>query len=227
MFDSFVHKHLILFGLSVLFTLSVKAEMPDRPVIPTPVEALIGNNGYAFQTIIDKDFSHGSRFNFFSVTSFSADYKNTITQRDFVNNTAVGFELFDQIDLAVGISVNTKSGSNFNVGFEYNYDGKNLVFVLSPNIDLSVNHNLDVVGVLEYNPKLKKNWGIYFKVLSLYDYNTREKSHDRSYLYLRLGPSYKNVSFGIGANFDRYGVKEEYQSSKKNNYGLFIRYTFN
>jgi hypothetical protein len=39
----------------------------------------------------------------------------------------------------------------------------------------------------------------------LYNYNTKEEFHNRSYLYFRAGLSYQNYQFGLGAKFDRYG----------------------
>jgi len=52
--------------------------------------------------------------------------------------------------------------------------------------------------------------------------NTESDHHDRSYIYGRIGLSYKKVGFGLGTNLDWYGPNK----LRKDNYGIFVRYEF-
>lgn len=55
----------------------------------------------------------------------------------------------------------------------------------------------------------------------LYKCSTEDGKHERSYLYLRAGISIKNLSFGIGANLDKYGPPKN--QIIKENYGVFTK----
>lgn len=63
---------------------------------------------------------------------------------------------------------------------------------------------------------------MYFRLQGLYNYNSRESHHERSYFDVRIGPSFKQFAFGAGANFDWYAAIKLY----KENYGIFLRYSF-
>jgi hypothetical protein len=90
--------------------------------------------------------------------------------------------------------------------------------VLSLVKDLDV-FNFETFALLENKPQLTDKLGLYTRVQGLYNHNTKQDFHDRSYLYLRAGLSIKKYQFGLGANFDRYGPFKINQE----NYGLFVR----
>ncbi|KMQ63234.1 hypothetical protein ACM46_14140 [Chryseobacterium angstadtii] len=75
--------------------------------------------------------------------------------------------------------------------------------------------------LMEYKPKISEKWSIYSRVQGLYSETLQDGMHARSYLMLRMGLTYKTITFGAGANFDRYGPFKE----SKENYGVFAATT--
>ena len=190
--------------------------------VPIPFEFLGGNNRFALQTLINKHFTPGSKFNLLSVTSASASYDNNLNEFDFINTSEIGYELHKGFGATLGISMNAKTGFSPTAGIEYVYAKPSFLYVIAPGVLLTNNHNLEVISVLEYKPVFKNYWGMYSRLQGLYNYNSKESHHERSYFNVRIGPSFKQFSFGAGANFDWYGAIKLY----KENYGLFLRYSF-
>jgi hypothetical protein len=86
---------------------------------------------------------------------------------------------------------------------------------------LSKNSNAEGFVMAEYKPEINENWKIYSRVQGLYAQNLNSGEHARSYLMLRLGLSYKDIRFGLGANWDAYGPEKQ----SKQNYGVFLAAT--
>ena len=71
----------------------------------------------------------------------------------------------------------------------------------------------------EYKPKLSDNWRFYSKIQAMYAALTNEGNpHTRSYLRLRAGVNYNEISFGLASNFEYFGSPKFNQ----NNFGLFV-----
>ena len=89
--------------------------------------------------------------------------------------------------------------------------------------NISYDYYFETCRLVEYKTQLTINLGLYTPVQGLYNYNTREEFHDHTYLYFRVGLSYQNYQFGLGANFDRYGPMKV----SGDNFGLFLRFLIN
>jgi hypothetical protein len=210
----------------LLLTISVlgqeKAETHAENASPLPVEVLFGNNRFNLQTLINKQFTPTSRFSFLSVTSFASAYDNSVSNRDFITNSQVSYEVYKNFGLALGMSMNANVGFTPVAGLEYVRVRPALLLVFTPNIHLTHDHNFEGLTVIEWKPLVSENWRIYSRFQALYDYNSYAEEHERSYMYLRLGRQWKQTALGLAANFDWYGP----QRQEKGNYGLFVRYLF-
>ena len=198
------------------------AEQQTENVSPLPVEVVFGNNRFNLQTLINRRFTPASRFSFLSVTSFASAYDNTLNNRDFITNSQVGYEVYKNFGLAVGMSMNANAGFTPVAGIEYVRVRPSLLLVLTPNMHLTHDHNFEGLTVVEWKPALSRDWRLYSRFQALYNYNAQEKEHERSYINLRLGSQWKQTILGLAANFDWYGPEK----LEKDNYGLFIRYLF-
>ncbi len=112
-----------------------------------------------------------------------------------------------------------KNGFRPTAGLQYVIANRKLLALVLPRIDLTQTYNFELFGLVEYKPKFTKSWGLYSRVQGLYDQNTKQDFHDRSYIWLRLGASYKNFQFGLGSNFDFYGKNK----TNENSFGGFLR----
>ena len=191
-------------------------------VAPLPVEVMFGNNRFNLQTLINRQFTPTSRFGFLSVTSFASGYNNRISDRDFITNSQVSYELYKNFGLAVGMSMNANVGFTPVAGVEYVRARPSLLLVFTPNIHLTHNHNFEGLTVIEWKPALSKNRRLYSRFQALYNYNAQEKTHERSYINLRFGGQWQQTGIGLASNFDWYGA----QQIAKDNYGVFVRYLF-
>jgi hypothetical protein len=123
------------------------------------------------------------------------------------------------LSVAGGATLNYVTGFRPTAGLQYTLANRQWLLVLLPRMDLRDDNNLEGFALLEYKPRLTKTLGLYSRLQGLYNYNTRQEYHDRSYLYARLGLTYQHYAFGFGANFDQYGPFRAAAST----YGAFIR----
>jgi hypothetical protein len=190
---------------------------------PIPIELFAGNNGYAFQLIVSKQFSPQSKFGFVNVTGFSGDYNTANQTSDFLSQSYLTVKVWRDISVAAGLSAMGYSRTPLTVrptaGLQYLHISRDFAVVVIPRFDLTQTYNFETFAVLEYRPMLSKNWGIYTRVEGLYNYNTKLGFHEISSINLRLGLSYRNIQFGIGTNSDFYGPDNQNSS----NFGLFIK----
>jgi hypothetical protein len=188
-----------------------------------PVELLAGNEGVNFQLILSKQFSPTSRFGFFNVTSLACGYKQSSPITSIIQQSGLTAEVWKGISVMAGLSAMGFPDAPLQVrptaGLQYMFFSRDFSVFVLPRFDLTQTYNFETLAVLGYNPMLSKNWGIYTRVEGLYNYNTKLGYHDITEINLRLGLSYKNVQFGVGAIMDYYGP----DSYNVNNYGLFVR----
>ncbi|MFL5787246.1 MAG: hypothetical protein ACJ748_04275 [Flavisolibacter sp.] len=191
-------------------------------IVPVPVEGLGGNNRFVLSTLVKKPFTPTSRFSLLSVTNAASSYKNDLQDFDFINVTQVSYNLYKGFGVTAGISLNNVSGFSPTAGIQYVYTRRTILLVIAPDISLTNSHNVEGVFVSEYRPELKRNISLYTHLQAFYNYEMKDKSHQRSYINTRLGLSFGLFTFGAGANFDWYGPLKIY----KGNYGPFLRYSF-
>ena len=189
---------------------------------PLPVEVMAGNQQLILQTVVNKKFAPDSRFAFFNLTTFGADYHNAPAKNNYLTSAALKFELLPHFSVFGGLNMNSTVGFRPTAGLDYVLTSPTWLVVAEQSIDLTETHNLQSLALVEYKPKLTDRLALYSRVQGLYNYNTEEAAHDLSYLYLRLGLSYKTAGFGLAANLSRFGPFEVL----KENYGVFLRKEF-
>lgn len=186
---------------------------------PIPIEAFAGNKGLVFQMILNKSFGQKSRFGFFTVTNFVGDYADQNQQNQFLSQSFLTANLWKGFYINAGVSLNYMTGFRPSAGLQYVFAKRNFLAVILPRIDLTQTKNFETFGLVEYQPKFNKEWGLYTRIQSLFNQNTQLNFHDRSYVWLRLGASYKNFQFGWGMNIDYYGPAK----LNENSFGAFLR----
>ncbi|RYZ47890.1 MAG: hypothetical protein EOP49_20080 [Sphingobacteriales bacterium] len=202
---------------------SIHTENLNDASVPIPVEIFGGNKAFNFQLIVSKQFTSQSRFGFFNVTNFTGNYKTIEQANDFFSQSLLTGEIWKGISLTAGLSAIGSSTTSISVrptaGLQYLLANRDFVIVVLPRFDLTQTFNFETFSVFEYKPMLSKYWGFYSRLQALYNYNIQLSFHEVSSIYLRLGLSYKNLQFGVGANFDFYGP--DYKDRK--NFGVFIK----
>lgn len=221
----FFKKKSLLLLISMTGFNSVSAQTVDEkphPRPPMPVEVLIGNRGLNFQFNTTKQFNPNSRFGFFNVTSFFADYKNVVAKNEFFSQSLLTAKLWKKISAVGGFSINQFSGFKPTAGLQFVHANKKMLVVIQPQVGLTQDHHLENFSLFEFKPQINDKWGVYTRLQAVIDYGPSLKSHNRSYVYLRVGAVYKNYQFGLGSNFDFYGPTKH----NENNFGVFMRAEF-
>jgi len=192
---------------------------PHKISPPVPVEAFAGNNGLVFQMIVSKHFAPKSRLGFFNVSSFTGDYTSKNQKNSYLSQAFVTADIWKGLSINAGATMHFKNGFRPSAGLQYVFANRKILALVLPRFDLTQTYNFELFGIVEYKPKFTKNWGLYSRVQGLYDHNTKQNFHDRSYIWLRLGVLYKNFQIGVGSNFDFYGPNK----TNENSLGGFLR----
>ncbi|MCG6189519.1 hypothetical protein [Maribellus maritimus] len=212
----------ILLFTVVIFTSNLvkaqPAEAPAQQSAPIPLEIFLGTDGWTSQLIIDKKLAAGSKFGFFGLSYLKADYDNAEFLRESINLAFLKYDLFKGVSLLSGAVFNSHWGFRPYAGAQYAYHSKNFMGVINSGFHLTETQNFESLAIVEYRPPIKGAWSLYTHIQGIYSQNTEISKHDRSFLYSRLGLSYKSFSFGAAFNYDCYGpTKIEDQQ-----WGIFI-----
>jgi hypothetical protein len=189
---------------------------------PMPVEVLFGNNRFVSQFSINKKFAENSRFGFLATSYIAADYGNDPTENESMNVALIKYDILKGFGLVGGAALNSHWGFRPYSGFQYIYANQQFMAMMMPGFYLTESHNFESVGFVEYRPHLKNAWSLFSHLEGLYNVDMNTKKHDRSFIYGRLGLSYKTFGFGFAANCDWYGPFKE----SKVNTGIFLRKVF-
>ena len=187
---------------------------------PIPLEIFLGSDGWTSQLIIDKKFAPDSKFGFFGLSYLKADYDNDQFLRESINLAFLKYDLFKGINLLSGAAFNSNWGFRPYVGGQYGYHSRNFMGVVNSGFQLTETKNFESLAIAEYRPALKGAWSLYTHVQGLYSRNTEVGEHDRSFLYSRLGLSYKTFSFGCALNYDWYGYGP--MKIENHQFGIFV-----
>ncbi len=192
------------------------------PGAPLPVEVMAGHRQLILQTVVNKKFAPDSRFAFFNLTTFGADYQNDPSNNSYLTTAALKYELLGHFSVFGGLNMNSAVGFRPTGGLDYVFANPAWLLVAEQSLDLTQSHNLQSIALVEYKPKLSANLALYSRVQGLYNYDTEARVHDLSYVFLRLGLAYRTAAFGLAANLNRFGPFEVL----KENYGVFVRKEF-
>ncbi len=183
------------------------------------VEELVGDKRQFLQIIVNKVFVDKKKIGLLSITSYAADNKDNFSNNEFQNTTLIYHHLFKGIGINSGVSFTSVEGLKNFFGLQYTYQKKSFSLIYLPSYYFTNSHKISNTVLIEYKPTISKNWLIYSRLQMHYNHNLETDNHFRSYVYSRLGLTYKYFSFGLGHNFDRYGIKAKI----KNNYGVFLK----
>jgi hypothetical protein len=192
------------------------------PKTPTPVEFMAGNNRMFFQMVVKKKFSPESKFGFLSVSSFSTSYDNDMADLDIAVPVLVNYNVYKGFGLVGGMTLNNNVGFSPLLGAQHSFANKEWVAVTIASIFLNSKRNVELFGIYEYKPVIKRQTSLYIRLQFLYVHSTRDNLHARSFLQLRTGLKIKALNFGVGANLDQYGPEKVF----KPNYGIFAGWAF-
>ncbi|MDL5511115.1 hypothetical protein QSE00_04770 [Arenibacter sp. M-2] len=185
---------------------------------PVIMEILVGNDGYASQMIINKGFSAIPRLGFFSVTNISSSWGEKLSQ-DAMNQINLKYDFFKGMGVFGGVHYTPVTGLRPTTALMYTKGSGTFVFMVSPRlIGFNEGGIIEGFAMVEYKPTINENWSIYSRLQGLYNQTISDGNHARSYLMLRTGVSYKDFSFGLGANWDAFGAEK----ITKENYGVFL-----
>jgi hypothetical protein len=207
-------------GIAMCVSAQNADTLVEKPpvVAPIPIEAFATDEAINFQMIVNKRFSGQSKFGFFSVVNLLDTYDNDRSKNEFMVLSMASYALFKGISLNAGLWTNRALGARATVAVSYTRVGKDFLVVCVPRVDLIQDHNVESVLIAEFFPMLSDNWGLYNRVQGLYNYNVEQEAHDRSYLYVRVGASYRMFRFGAGTNLDYYGPERIHHQS----WGVFV-----
>ena len=197
-------------------SLATKIESKSAPI---PTEIFATNKGFLMNAIVAKNFSAQSKFGLFALMEYYGDYKNVQGNHQFLGQSFLSYNVWKGFSLLGGATINQATGFKPTLGFQYLLAGKDYFILVIPRFDLVEEYNFEAFAMVEYMPKFSENWGLYTRVQGLYNQGLKHNLHDISYIRLRLGASYKNFRFGIGANYAFYGPLKH----NENSYGLFVR----
>jgi hypothetical protein len=202
-------------------TTVVRAQSPNPPV---PIELMFGHEKLDFQAILKRNFTPTSKFSFLAISVFSENYDqeeelgNSIVL-PFQVNYALGKKGFA---VALGGEANSIAGFSTTVGLEHAFANRKILAITLLNYFLNEEHDIKLFGLYEYRPALNETWSFYSRLQFMYNHSSSENLHNRSFLYTRAGLKKGPLSFGLGANWDRYGP----QRTTKTNFGLFTKWDF-
>ena len=214
---------LLLFAVVSLFSAQVYAQPGETPApqsAPIPMEIFLGPDGWTSQFIIDRKFTAESKFGFFGLSYLKADYDNAEFLRESINLAFLKYDLFKGVNILSGAVFNSQFGFRPYVGGQYAYHSRNFTGVVNTGFHLTETKNFESLAIAEYHPAIKGAWSLYTHVQGLYSQNTKIGEHDRSFLYSRLGLSYKTFSFGCALNYDWYGYGQ--MKIESHQFGIFV-----
>lgn len=223
-FDMNHLKNVLLGTAFMMSVFSVQAQETTVPSTINPpifMEAFAGDRAWAYQMIINKKMQSVPKLGFFGVTHIQPEWGEPRIN-DFMVQGNLTAQLMRGIDFSGGFIWNPMDGIRPSAGAIFSYGNPNLVVVMNPRIDVSKNPNADVLALVEYKPVINPKLAVYTRLQGLYTHNLGHEYHSRSYLMFRVGLTYRDLTFGAGANVDWYGPRK----MNKNNFGGFVAVNF-
>ncbi|MEJ5103786.1 hypothetical protein [Chryseobacterium sp. MYb328] len=210
-------KQILLFSIGLMPLLFFSQNNKQVPNSPIAFEALAGNKGIATQMTINKGFQDIRGLGFFSAANISSKW-NEEHSNDAMIQANLTFEVIKNIRVLGGMHYTPTTGLRPTAGILYSLSTPEFLLIFNPRfIGFSEKSIAEGMMLLEYKPSINENWKGYSRIQALYSETIKDGAHARSYLMLRLGVSYKLLTFGLGANWDHYGPFKE----SKQNFGVF------
>ncbi|MFS4418590.1 hypothetical protein [Maribacter sp. 2307ULW6-5] len=216
------HLQVLFMMLQVAFGYG-QAEENKKPNAPFPIELTFGDNNINFQAIFQSGFKGSEKFGFFNLSTAFVDYDKQFNREEVLTaKSLVTYKLRKQLSATAGIQFHSLKGFVPAAGLQYLYADSRWLLVIFPSALFLPYLTLEGVFIAEYKPRLFEKIDVYSRLQMLYEYNAEDKLHDRSFIYLRLGVSRLNFSYGLALNFDYYGPDKR----QEENFGVFLQYRF-
>ncbi len=216
-----VYFNRILFSIILFATvITAKSQDIDNPQTKNPpifMEAFAGNRSLNYQVIIDKKLQSIPRIGFFGVNYIQPEWGES-KMTNYMIQGNITYSIIRGINLSSGFIWNPFDGIRPSSGVILTYGNPKLLVLINPRVDLTKNSNFDALSLIKFKPKLTEKLNLYTKVQGLYTHNLGFDFHTRSYVMLRAGITYNDISFGAATNFDWYGPMK----INKNNVGGFV-----
>jgi hypothetical protein len=209
---------LFIFVVGIQFNL--KAQHHADP--PIPVEVFFGNNQLYYQTNVKKKFTSDSKFSFFSLATYTADYKNNLPENRLLIEAQLSYLIKSGFGVMVGTDINSVTGFAPIVGPQHTYASRQVLAVTIASYFLNEKNDFKIFGLYEYKPPISDKWSLYNRLQFIYNHSLKYEVHNRSYVYLRTGAKLDAFVFGLAANLDQFGPGKVYGD----NYGVFFRWEF-
>ncbi len=184
---------------------------------PVSVEAMPGSRGVSLQMTLDKKLRSVPQIGFFSVTDFNSDWGNDQLSDLMIMGKAT-VDLYKGLKVGAGFQ-STPGGIRPSAALIYTYANPEWLVIAMPRVDVSRNANIEGLGILEYKPALSDKWRLYTRLQGTYVHAAAADLHTRSYIRSRVGFTYKEFTFGAGANLEYYGPTKH----KETNIGGFLQ----
>lgn len=197
--------------------------LAQEPEPPIPVEVFFGNEALYFQMVVKKKFTPQSRFNFFTVATYTADYENEQRENSLVIPVQVSYDIGNGFGIMAGTDINSISGFSAIIGPQFNYASKNWLIVNVASIFLNEDSDFKLFGLYEYKPAINESLGFYSRLQYVINRSWKIGTNNQKYLYLRAGIKKGHLIYGLAANLEQSGPFKEFGE----NYGLFVRWEFN
>lgn len=200
-----------------------------------------------FVSILQAQFTQLELFSGFQKTDFTLLSSYSINDSNKLGVTTLAFfqkfrekenQIFDEVgvqptlfwnvskNIALGPSLYYNSFAGFSERLSAKFTLKNskALFIVIPAFAYSEKKQAsqaEIFAQFQLNRPLSSTISLWFsgQFLTVWD---KFKTHSRSFQQLRLGLSYKGHQFGLGSDFDQYGLKPIQKSS----FGLYYRKTF-
>lgn len=211
--------------LSIAFS-GLAQEVPSvtqKPQLPLPVEMFAGHRNMYYQMVVKKSFAAESKFNFFGLASYTANYGNVVADNRLVTITQLGYNVKKGFGAMAGVDMNSVTGFSPIIGPQHNFANKKILAITVVSFFLNGDNDIKMFGLYEYKPPINEKWAFYSRFQFIYNHGMKENNHNVSYVYLRAGLKRKSFIFGAGANIDWSGPNKDFQQ----NYGGFVRWDFN
>ncbi len=210
--------------IAIIIPLNIFAQEANAPAAPKsapiPVEIFLGTDGWTSQIVIDKKFPGSSNFGFFGLSYLRANYDNDQYLQESLNLALLKYDIYKGVSVLSGALFSSHWGFRPYAGAQYAYHSRTFMGMVNSGFHLTEAKNLETIGMLEYRPHIQGSWSLFTRAQGMYSQNTEINEHDRSYVYGRLGLSYKAYSFGAALNYDWYGFGP--MKIEDNQWGIFI-----
>ncbi|MCZ2100009.1 MAG: hypothetical protein LC107_00550 [Chitinophagales bacterium] len=194
------------------------AQDDQIPNPPITVESFFGDRAHTYQLIFIKKMQSVPRIGFLGISNFQAEWGAPLIN-DYVHQGNITCSVGAGFDINAGFIWDPISGIQPSAGFMYTYANPELLIVSNPRVDVAKKANADMLVLVEYTPEISEKFRLYTRDQGLYGYNFSYESHTRSYLMLRAGLTYKDITIGLAKDFDYFGPEK----ILLHNIGGFIR----